>query len=130
MGQHPPLPMVALHPDALKNLAEFWASLGNTMRASLTITVTISVPVFDDVHRLSGYHGTPPVTPPEPAFRPRQCCMFGGRVLDRTCYAVSGRAGGSAGSGLARARIMTADSIFSGRCRPTRIRCGATDSSP
>src|SRR5262249_50921082 len=49
IGQDPPLPMVALHPDALKNLAEFWSSLGSKMKASLTVTVTISVPVFADV---------------------------------------------------------------------------------
>jgi Pvc16 N-terminal domain/Carboxypeptidase regulatory-like domain len=46
--QDPPLPMVALHPDALKNLAEFWSSLGSKLKASLTVTVTISVPVFLD----------------------------------------------------------------------------------
>src|SRR5580765_4800866 len=49
VGQDPPLPMVALHPDALKNLAEFWSSLGSKMKASLTVTVTISVPVFADI---------------------------------------------------------------------------------
>lgn len=49
IGQDPPLPMVALHPDALKNLAEFWSSLGSKIKASLTVTVTISVPVFADI---------------------------------------------------------------------------------
>lgn len=49
VGQEPPLPMVALHPDALKNLAEFWSSLGSKLKASLTVTVTISVPVFSDI---------------------------------------------------------------------------------
>jgi hypothetical protein len=49
VSQDPPLPMVALHPDALKNLAEFWSSLGSKIKASLTVTVTISVPVFADV---------------------------------------------------------------------------------
>jgi len=48
-GQAPPLPMVALHPDALKNLAEFWSSLGSKLKPSLTVTVTMSVPVFSDV---------------------------------------------------------------------------------
>ena len=47
--QEPPLPMVALHPDALKNLSEFWTSLGSKLRPSLTVTVTISIPVFADV---------------------------------------------------------------------------------
>jgi hypothetical protein len=49
VGQDPPLPMVALHPDALKNLSEFWTSLGNKLRASLTVTVTIGMPVFPPV---------------------------------------------------------------------------------
>jgi len=44
-GQDPPLPMLALHPDALKNISEFWTSLGNKLRPSLTVTVTVSVPV-------------------------------------------------------------------------------------
>lgn len=46
VGQEPPLPMIALHPDALKNLAEFWTSLGTKLRASLTITATIAMNVL------------------------------------------------------------------------------------
>jgi Pvc16 N-terminal domain/Carboxypeptidase regulatory-like domain len=48
IGQQPPLPMVALHPDALKNVPEFWTSIGNKLKPSLTLTATISVPVFRD----------------------------------------------------------------------------------
>lgn len=88
-GQDPPLPMVALHPDALKNLAEFWSSLGSKMKASLTVTVTISVPVFADVtdfqvttHTTSYSTGTG--VPPEAVQH------VGGRVLDQTSAAVSG----------------------------------------
>jgi hypothetical protein len=68
-GQDPPLPMVALHPDALKNLAEFWSSLGSRLKASLTVTVTISVPIFSDVadfpvrtEHITVAHGEMPVT--------------------------------------------------------------------
>lgn len=81
LGQDPPLPMVALHPDALKNLAEFWSSLGSKLKASLTVTVTISVPVFSDSddflvttqfnHFLQG---DPQVT--------ESFIQFGGQVLD------------------------------------------------
>lgn len=46
IGQDPPLPMVALHPDSLKNLSEFWTSLGSRMRPSITVTVTIGMDVF------------------------------------------------------------------------------------
>ena len=45
-GQDPPLPMVSLHPDALKNISEFWTSLGNKLRPSLTVTATVSLPAF------------------------------------------------------------------------------------
>ncbi len=43
-GQAPQV--LVLHPDAVKNTAEFWTSLGNKLRASLSVTVTIRVPAF------------------------------------------------------------------------------------
>ena len=46
IGQDPPLPMMASQPEELKNPAEFWAAIGNRMRASITVTVTISMDVF------------------------------------------------------------------------------------
>jgi hypothetical protein len=49
VGQEPPLPMIASHPDELKNPAEFWTAIGNKMRASVTVTVTISMEVFAPV---------------------------------------------------------------------------------
>src|SRR6266700_8434571 len=49
IGQDPPLPMIELHPDALKTMSEFWTAVGNKLRASLTVTVTISVPLYADV---------------------------------------------------------------------------------
>ncbi len=88
VGQDPPLPMVALHPDALKNLAEFWASLGNTLRASLTITVTISVPVFDD---LTDFLVTTTTSTTAPGNAPAdQWLHFGGRVFDGAANGVPG----------------------------------------
>jgi hypothetical protein len=44
--QEPQLPMMASHPEELKNPAEFWTAIGNKMRASVTVTVTISMEVF------------------------------------------------------------------------------------
>jgi Pvc16 N-terminal domain/Carboxypeptidase regulatory-like domain len=89
VGQFPPLPMVALHPDALKNLAEFWSSLGSKLRASLTVTATISVPVFTDVddflvttHMTNYVHGAPPVV--------ETLIQVGGRVLDNTKQGIAG----------------------------------------
>ena len=46
IGQQPPLPMVASYPDEIKNPAEFWAAIGNKLRPSLGITVTIAMDIF------------------------------------------------------------------------------------
>jgi hypothetical protein len=87
-AQQPPLPMVTLHPDSLKAMSEFWTSLGNRMKASLTVTVTISVPVFADVTDfLVTTHRTtyqPRETPPETLLH------VGGRVLDNKANGVVG----------------------------------------
>ena len=45
VGQAPPLPMMASHPEELKNPAEFWTAIGNKMRASITVAVTVSMDV-------------------------------------------------------------------------------------
>jgi hypothetical protein len=91
IGQDPGMPMVALHPDALKNLAEFWSSLGSKLRASLTVTATISVPIFSDVpdfivttHRTTYTPKTPLGAGTETIIR------FGGRVVDLTAQAIPG----------------------------------------
>jgi carboxypeptidase family protein len=49
VGQQPPLPMVAPQIDGLKSPADFWTAMGNQLRASFTVTVTISVPMQDDL---------------------------------------------------------------------------------
>jgi hypothetical protein len=49
VGQAPALPTMATHPEELKNPAEFWTAIGNKMRASVTVTVTISMEVFAPV---------------------------------------------------------------------------------
>lgn len=47
-GQDPLLPMMTAQPDGLKSSSEFWASLGNKIRASLSVHVTISLPALED----------------------------------------------------------------------------------
>jgi len=89
VGQNPPLPMVALHPDALKNLAEFWSSLGSKMKASLTVTVTISVPVFADVSDFLVTTHTTSYAPGD-LVPPEQLLQIGGRVVDQTGTGVAG----------------------------------------
>jgi len=49
VGQEIPLPMMATHPEELRNPAEFWTAIGNKMRASLTVTVTVAFDVFAPV---------------------------------------------------------------------------------
>jgi Pvc16 N-terminal domain/Carboxypeptidase regulatory-like domain len=89
VGQDPPLPMVALHPDALKNLAEFWSSLGSKLKASLTVTVTISVPVFSD---LTDFEVTTETTQYAPGLsEPAETLIaFGGQVVGPGLQAVAG----------------------------------------
>jgi hypothetical protein len=48
-GQEPPLPMMAPQIDGLQSPAEFWTAMGNQLRASFAVTVTISVPLFEPV---------------------------------------------------------------------------------
>ena len=47
VGQEPPLPMITARTDGLKDAAEFWHAIGNNLRASLTLTATISMDVFE-----------------------------------------------------------------------------------
>jgi len=46
VGQEPPLPTVVPEVDGLKSAAEFWTSMSNQLRASFTVSVTISVPAL------------------------------------------------------------------------------------
>lgn len=88
-NQEPALPMVALHPDALKNLSEFWTSLGSKLRPSLTVTATISVPLFDDV---ADYLVTTMNTgiAPLPSAAPDALIQIGGQVRDGQGNSVPG----------------------------------------
>lgn len=42
-GQKPDLPMIVAQTEEFKNPAEFWTAIGNKMRPSFTLTVTISI---------------------------------------------------------------------------------------
>ena len=48
-GQEPPLPMMAARADGLKNPSEFWTAVGNKLRPSVTVVVTISLDPFAPV---------------------------------------------------------------------------------
>ena len=45
--QKPTLPMLMIQPDGVRNPAEFWAAIGNRIKASLLLSVTVSIQVFD-----------------------------------------------------------------------------------
>ena len=45
-GQDPPLPMITSQADGLKNVSEFWTAIGNKLRPSVTLVVTISMQPF------------------------------------------------------------------------------------
>jgi hypothetical protein len=49
IGQDPSLPLITSQTDGLKEPAEFWTAIGNKLRPSITIIVTISMEVFDPV---------------------------------------------------------------------------------
>lgn len=93
-GQSPALPTMATRPDELKNPAEFWAAIGNKMRASITITVTISMDVFA------------PVTAPEAktlVVRLGERTAAGAETLKTATMTESYRIGGKVTSGGAAA---------------------------
>jgi hypothetical protein len=48
-GQEPPLPTTTLQPGRLQSLGEFWQALGGKLKAALTYTVTIGIPVHEPV---------------------------------------------------------------------------------
>lgn len=91
VGQEPPLPMMALDPDALKNLAEFWSSLGSKLKASLTVTVTISVPVFSDVTDFIVTTENLSFAPGMTSSSPSETLLdFGGQVVNALSQGVAG----------------------------------------
>jgi hypothetical protein len=83
VGQTPPLPMVVPQLDGLKSPAEFWTAMGSRLRASLTVTVTISVPFAPEVSGpmvttlRSGFGARGPAGPVD-----EEWIAIGGRVLD------------------------------------------------
>jgi hypothetical protein len=85
-----PLPMLTAQTDGLKNPSEFWTALGNKLRPSLTVTVTIAIKdlfepeaapavIAQDV-RL-GKRTKPDEEEIEPATR-EQVFRIGGRITD------------------------------------------------
>ena len=47
VGQEPPLPMITASADGLPNPAEFWTAIGNRLRASILLSVTLAMDMFE-----------------------------------------------------------------------------------
>jgi hypothetical protein len=89
VGQQPPLPMVALHPDALKNISEFWTSLGNKLRASVTVTVTVGMDVFAPVTGPMAITGKTTIGEINAAATRSNSYLIGGVVTDSSSATVA-----------------------------------------
>lgn len=46
-GQELPLPVIAAHPDGPKNFGEFWTAVGNKMKPSFSLAVTVGFGLVD-----------------------------------------------------------------------------------
>ena len=46
-AQEPSLPMLVVQPEGVRNPAEFWAAIGNRIKASVLLSVTVGLQVFD-----------------------------------------------------------------------------------
>lgn len=78
--QDPLVPLTAPHGDLLQSVGEFWSAMNNRIRASFTVTATISVPVYPDVNdpmvtAIFGDHYPDSGAPPDSLLK------VGGRVL-------------------------------------------------
>jgi len=99
VGQQPPLPLVTALVEPDDNLAEVWTALGVKLRPSLTVKVTISMPVAADI---SG----PPVTTKITGFGFRTSAVeerwvqIGGRVLTADGQGIPGALLGLVDAGL------------------------------
>jgi hypothetical protein len=49
VGQQPPLPMMTARTEGLKDPHEFWTAIGNKLRPSIVVTVTIAMDLFPAV---------------------------------------------------------------------------------
>jgi hypothetical protein len=94
--QEPLLPMVTAQADGFKNSSEFWASLGNKIRASISVMVTISLPVLEDS---------------DDFLVKTMLTGFGARTgpIDETVVAMGGRVLRAPGQGLANAQVDVTD---------------------
>jgi hypothetical protein len=98
-GQEPLLPMITAQPDGMKSSSEFWASLGNRIRASLSVMVTISLPAVEDTDEFLVTTMSTSVESAGP--------------FDEIAIAIGGRVRKAAGDGIAEALVDVTDAGLS-----------------
>jgi hypothetical protein len=95
VGQEPPLPLVSARTEGLRDPHEFWASIGNKMRAAIIVTATIGMDIYPAATspevRVSQIHMGSRAFPDAPGLAasagpPR--FRIGGRVADAAGHAV------------------------------------------
>jgi hypothetical protein len=136
VGQEPPLPMVVAQTDGLKEPAEFWTAIGNKLRPSLTVTVTIgmevSAPVTAPIVITEEIRLGERTAPDAEAISPptRQILFrIGGRVTDASNAPVEGSTVTLVGTGFAAQTMADGNYTLSGIPAGTytlRVQSGAT----
>jgi hypothetical protein len=96
--QEPPLPTVLIQPDGLRNPAEFWAAVGNRIRPSLLLSVTVSLQAFDTTPY-------PSVITSEIRLRTHP----GGAVLDAPFFRIGGTVVNGAAAPVANATVRVVE---------------------
>jgi hypothetical protein len=92
--QEPTLPMLVVQPEGTRNPAEFWAAIGNRMKASLLLSVTVSLQAFDTAQ-------FPSVISSAIGLK----SLPGGAALDATFYRIGGTVLDAASAPLANAGV-------------------------
>ncbi len=81
--QSPTLPMALVQPDTSRNPSEFWAAIGNRLRPSLMVSVTVALQAFDNATYPSVSSSEIRLTSlPDGAVMEAPFFQIGGSVLD------------------------------------------------
>lgn len=89
VGQEPPLPMLAAQADGVREPHEFWAAIGNKMRPSFIVTVTLAMNVFPAATVPEVVASRIRMDEPSAASHGPVRFRFGGRVTDAANAAVA-----------------------------------------
>jgi hypothetical protein len=96
--QEPALPMLLIQPDGVRNPAEFWGAIGNRIRPSLVLSITVSLQAFDTA-------AFPSVITSEIRLKTHP----GGAVLDAPFFRIGGTVVDSASAPVAGAGVRVVE---------------------